>query len=126
VPSLRKVITGLIEEGLIVTLFAEGSYMDRLDMVNEFPKGTVVWRFDKTDMAAAYKALGDNCCLTGNVPASLLSTGTPKAVKENCRKLIETCGKNGGYILNTGCQVDMAPPENMRAMMEAAKEYGVY
>lgn len=125
-PTLRKVILGLIEEGLIVCLFAEGSYMERLDMVNEFPKGSVMWRFDKTDMAAAYKALGNNCCLTGNVPASLLSTGTPEAIKENCRKLIETCGQNGGYILNTGCQVDYAPPENMRAMMEAAKQYGVY
>jgi len=125
-PSLRKVINGLIDEGLIVFLFAEGSYMERLDMVNEFPKGTVVWRFDKTDMAAAYKALGDTCCLSGNVPASILSTGTPEAVKENCRVLIETCGRNGGYVLNTGCQVDMAPPENMNAMMEAALQYGVY
>ncbi|MBN2238885.1 MAG: hypothetical protein JW712_03850 [Dehalococcoidales bacterium] len=125
-PSLRKVINGLIDEGLIVCLFAEGSYMKRLDMVNEFPRGSVMWRFDKTDMAEAKKWLGDKCCITGNVPASLLSTGTPEAVKENCRQLIETCAEGGGYILNTGCQVDYAPPENMRAMMEAAREYGVY
>ena len=100
--------------------------MDRLDMVNEFPKGTVVWRFDKTDMTQAKKMLGDKCCIAGNVPASLVSTGTPEQIKETCRQLIETCGVGGGYILGTGCSVDMAPPENLRAMMEAVKEYGVY
>ncbi len=125
-PSLRKVIMALINEGLIVSLFAEGSYMTRLETVNEFPKGTVIWRFDKTDMAKAKKILGDKCCIAGNVPTSLISTGTPQAVKEYCRKLIETCAPGGGYILSAGASVEKAPPENLRAMMEAAKEYGVY
>ena len=46
-------------------------------------------------------------------------------VKEYCRKLIETCGKGGGYILAGGAQVDNGKLENVRAML-AAKEYGVY
>jgi len=125
-PSLRKVIWALINEGLIPSLFAEGSYTTRLELVNEFPKGAVMWRFDQTDMAKAKKVLGDKCCIAGNVPASLISTGTPSEIKEYCRRLIETCAPGGGYILSSGSSVTKAPPENLRAMMEAAKEYGVY
>jgi uroporphyrinogen-III decarboxylase len=125
-PSLKKVINAFIEEGLLVTLFAEGSYETRLESVNEFPKGAVTWLFDRTDMAKAKQVLGNNCCISGNVPTSLMATGTPKAVKEYCKKLIETCGKGGGYILAGGAQVDNGKPENIRAMLEAAFEYGVY
>jgi len=125
-PSLKKVINALIEEGILVTLFAEGSYETRLESVNEFPKGTVTWLFDRTDMAKAKKVLGDKCCIAGNVPTSLMATGTPKAVKDYCRKLIETCGKGGGYILAGGAQVDNGKVDNVRAMLDAAKEYGVY
>jgi uroporphyrinogen-III decarboxylase len=125
-PSLKKVINAFIEEGILVTLFAEGSYETRLESVNEFPKGAVTWLFDRTDMAKAKKVLGAKCCIAGNVPTSLMATGTPKAVKEYCRKLIETCGKGGGYILAGGAQVDNGKVENVRAMLDAAKEYGVY
>jgi uroporphyrinogen-III decarboxylase len=125
-PSLKKVILGLINEGIMSSLFAEGSYLTRLDIVKDIPKGWVLWRFDKTDMATAKKVLGDRCCISGNVPTSLLSTGTPQEVKEYCRHLIEACAPGGGYILSAGASVDLAPPENLRAMMEAAKEYGVY
>jgi len=125
-PSLKKVINALIDEGILVTLFAEGSYDTRLESVNEFPKGAVHWLFDKTDMARAKKVLGDRCCISGNVPTSLMITGTPKQVKEYCRNLIEVCGKGGGYILAGGAQVDNGKPENFRAMLEAARDYGVY
>ena len=125
-PSLRRVILALIDEGIMPMLFAEGSYTARLETVNEFPRGAVMWLFDQTDMARAKEVLGDRCCITGNVPASLISTGTAQEVKEYCRNLIETCAPGGGYILSAGSSVTSAPPENLRAMMEAAKEYGVY
>jgi hypothetical protein len=125
-PSLKKVIDALIEEGILIILFAEGSYNTRLETVNEFPKGAVSWLFDKTDMAKAKRVLGDKCSIAGNVPCSLMITGTPQQVKEYCRNLIEVCGKGGGYILSGGAQADTSKLENLRAMLEAAREYGVY
>jgi uroporphyrinogen-III decarboxylase len=125
-PSLRKICLALIDEGIVPSLFAEGSYATRLEIVNEFPKGAVSWRFDRTDMAVVKKILGDKCCISGNVPASLLSLGTAAEVKECCHRLIEVCAPGGGYILAAGSSVDHAPPENLRTMMEAAQEYGVY
>jgi hypothetical protein len=126
-PSLKKVIDALINEGIMVSLFAEGAYNQRLEYIGDFPKGWVTWMFDQTDMSNAKKMIGDKCCIAGNVPASIVITGTPKQVKESCRKLIETCAPGGGYILAGGCTATEAKnPANFRAFMEAAQEYGVY
>jgi uroporphyrinogen-III decarboxylase len=125
-PSLKKVCDALINEGIRPELFAEGSYTTRLETVNEFSKGDVSWLLDKTDMAKAKKVVGSTCCISGNVPTSLLVTGGYKDVKEYCRKLIEVCAPGGGFILAGGAMVDQGNPENLRAMMDAAREYGIY
>jgi uroporphyrinogen-III decarboxylase len=125
-PSLKKVIDALIEEGISVTLFAEGSYNQRLDYIGDFPKGWVSWMFDRTDMAQAKKMIGNTCSISGNVPASMVITGTPQEVKECCRKLIETCAPGGGYTLTGGAAASEVKADNLRAFMEAAKEYGIY
>jgi uroporphyrinogen-III decarboxylase len=125
-PTLRRVILGLIEKGCVPMLFAEGKYDNRLEMIGDLPAGKVMWHFDRTDMARAKKILGDRACIAGNVPSSLLRTGTPQAVKDYCRKLIETCGEGGGFILTGGASIDKGNPDNLRAMMAAAEEYGVY
>jgi hypothetical protein len=125
-PSLKKCMDAFIKEGLIQSLFAEGSFNTRLDYVNQFPKGTVVWYFDQSDMARAKKVLGKNCCIQGNVPSSLVVTSDPKTVKEHCKKLIETCAPGGGYILATGAHPENPKLENVMAIVEAANEYGYY
>ncbi len=126
-PFLKKVVMGYIEEGLVPVLFAEGSYNTRLEIIkDEFPNGKVIWYFDHTDIAMAKKTLGDKCCLMGNIPVSLMCTGSPDEIKKYCRKLIETAGVDGGYILAPGAFADQTKVENVNAMMEAAKEYGVY
>jgi hypothetical protein len=125
-PSLKKVVDALIEEGISVRMVAEGRYNQRLDYIKDFPKGWVTWHFDQTDMANAKKFVGGTCCISGNVPASLVITGTAKEVKERCRKLIETCAPGGGYILTGGAAATEAKAENLRAFMEAAIEYGIY
>jgi uroporphyrinogen-III decarboxylase len=125
-PTLKKVMMGLIEEGLVPLPFAEGDYMPRLDIIKDMPKGKVVWYFEVMDMVRAKKVLGNRACIAGNLPVSVLCTGTPQEVKEGCRKLIETCAPGGGYILTGSASMNEGKPENLRAMTEAAKEYGVY
>ena len=78
-------------------------------------------------MYKAKEQLNGISCITGNVSSSRLVTGKPKEVKDYCRKLIEICGKGGGYILAAGAtDIENVNPENLLAMIEAAKEYGVY
>jgi len=125
-PQLRNVVLGLIKEGCVPLLFAEGTYNKRLEAVKDLPEGSVIWWFDRTDMVRAKKILGDRNCIAGNVPTSLVCTGTPESIKEYCRKLIAVCAPGGGYILTGGAGVHNARAENLRAITEAAKEYGVY
>jgi uroporphyrinogen-III decarboxylase len=125
-PSLQKLFLAMIEEGLVPFPFAEGSYNSRLKQITNLPKSGVVWYFDKTDMAQAKKILGNVSCIVGNVPSSVMITGTSAQVKEMCRKLIESCAPGGGYILAGGASIDKGDIANLRAMMEAACEYGTY
>lgn len=125
-PSLRKLLLGLINEGLVPYPLAEGRYGARLEVIRDLPRGSMVWSFEDIDMARAKAVLGDSACIAGNVPTSLLHTGTPEDVKECCRKLIETCAPGGGYILTASAGMNEGNPDNLRAMTEAVKEYGVY
>jgi uroporphyrinogen-III decarboxylase len=125
-PSLKKVMDAFINEGLLQTLFAEGGYNTRLEYIDQFPKGAVCWYFDRTDMVRAKEIIGKNCCLQGNVPSSMIVTGTPEETKEYCRNLIERVGKGGGFILSAGSIADNPKLENLRAMMAAVNEYGWY
>lgn len=125
-PSLKKVMDAFIKEGLIQNMFAEGGFNSRLETINEFPKGSVCWYFDRTDMFKAKEVLGAKCAIQGNVPSSLVITGNPADMKAYCRKLIEECGKGGGFILSAGAVADNPRLENLRAMVEAVNEYGYY
>ncbi len=125
-PSLKKVMLGLIEEGLVPMPFAEGDYMPRLEAIKDMPRASTVWYFEAVDMAKAKEIVGKDNCIAGNLPASIVCTGTPRDVKEGCRKLIETCAPGGGYILAGGAAIDEGNPDNLRAMAEAAEEYGRY
>jgi len=125
-PTLKAVLLGLIDEGCVPFCWAEGGFNTRLDVIKDFPKGKMVWGFDKTDMARVKKVLGPVCCIGGNVPQSLLDTGTVDEVKAHIKGLINTCGKSGGYIVMTGASFDWTRPENVKAMIDATKEYGVY
>jgi uroporphyrinogen-III decarboxylase len=123
-PQLKQLLLEMIGEGLVPYLFAEGKYNNRLELINELPRGSVIWHFDQTDMIRAKQILGSNVCLTGNVPASLICTGTAAAVKARCVELIQVCGTGSGYILAGGASIDKCHPDNLRAMTEAAHECG--
>ncbi|HEX7475372.1 MAG TPA: uroporphyrinogen decarboxylase family protein [Dehalococcoidales bacterium] len=125
-PSLKRFVDALIKEGIMVSLFAEGKYQRRLEYIHDFPNGWVHWMFDQTNMADAKRIVGKTCSISGNVPTSLMCTGKPKEIKEYCRKLIETCAPGGGYMLTGGASATETCPENLRVLMEAAMEYGVY
>lgn len=125
-PTLRAVIIGLIEEGYVPFLFAEGRYGSRLKAIMDLPKGRSVWLFDQTDMAEAKKTIGQVACIEGNVPLSLIYAGTPEETAAYSRQLIDTAGEGGGFILNIGAVADEGKSENLHAMIDAAKEYGRY
>ena len=125
-PTLKAVIVGLIEEGLVPQLFVEGAYNDRLDVIvdDEIPAGRTIWLFDATDMTAVRDRFRGYACFGGNVPGALLSIGKPEEVDGHVRRLLDDVAGDGGFILSTGVVADDARPENFAAMMEAGCRYG--
>jgi hypothetical protein len=125
-PTLKQVIVGLIEGGCIPFPALEGHWGSRLKIIQNIPKGKTMWMVDQTDMAKVKETLGKKACLIGNVPSSMLRLATPDEVKAYCKKLIDTAGKGGGFIMSNGAFFDEAKPENVKAMVDFTKEYGVY
>jgi len=77
-------------------------------------------------MITVKQMLGDRICIRGNVPLSLLATGTPDGVRAYCKKLLSGCATGGGFIMDSSTGLDDAKPENVRAMFDYTREYGMY
>jgi hypothetical protein len=125
-PTLKAVMLGLIDGGCIPFPALEGHWGSRLEIIQDIPRGKTMWMVDQTDMAKTKETLGKNACLIGNVSSSMLKLGTPQDVRDYVKKLIDTAGKGGGFIMSNGAFFDEAKPENVKAMVEFTKEYGVY
>jgi uroporphyrinogen-III decarboxylase len=125
-PTLRDLIAALVSRGLTPCILWEGNCTSRLEIIKDIPPGKVMYGFEATDIFKAKQVIGGIACIRGNVPMSLLATGTPDDVKTYCKKLIDIVGNDGGYIMDSGAGFDDAKPENVRAMFEFTKEYGVY
>src|ERR1035437_8018269 len=124
-PGLKKVALTEIDLGFVPVLRFQGGFTSRLEYLLELPKGKAVAYFDQTDMFKAKEVLGNHLCIMGNVPTSLLQLGSPQEVEEYCRKLIQVCGKGGGFILVNGGGMDQATPANIKAMVDSPKKYAV-
>jgi uroporphyrinogen-III decarboxylase len=124
-PTLKAVMQGLITEGVVPMLFAQGSYTKRLDVVadDDLPAGSALWLFDQTDMAAARRALGGYACIGGNVPSALLALGTPAEVEEYVTRLLGECAGEGGFFLRSGSALDVARAENLKAMIDTGRAW---
>ncbi|MEW6663752.1 MAG: uroporphyrinogen decarboxylase family protein [Thermodesulfobacteriota bacterium] len=125
-PTLKMLIEGLIEENCTPIVFWEGEVTSRLETIGDIPRGKAVYALERTDLLRAKEVLGNQVCVKGGVPVSLLITGTPDEVRGYCRKLIEVAGKGGGFIMDTSTVIDDARTENVKAMFDVTKEYRVY
>jgi hypothetical protein len=125
-PSLRKVMTALIEEGCVPMPLFEGRYTSRLEIIKDIPKAKAIYWFEQVDIHKAKEILGDRVCFRGNVPASLLHSGTPLQVKNYVKTLIDVVGRDGGLMVDCGIWFDEAKHENVKTMVDFTKEYGVY
>jgi hypothetical protein len=125
-PTLKELIIALVNEGLTPHVFWEGDCTSRLGFIGDVPPGKCIYRFEATDIMKAKDALRDKVCIRGNVPISILSTANPEDVKAYCKKLIDYVGKGGGFIMDAAASVNDALPENLRAMFDFTREYGIY
>ena len=125
-PWLRKGMLALIDQGIIPMVYCEADVESRLESFADVPKGKVIYHVAQTDLVKAKAVLGDTACIMGNVPNIIMHSGTPDEVKDYCKWAIDVAGKDGGYIMDTAVMLDEAKPENLKAMIDFTKDYGVY
>ena len=125
-PYLREGLLALVDKGVIPVIYWEADFESRLEHIVDVPPGKIIYHLSNTDYEKAYDVLKGTTCLMGNVPNVMLLSGTPDDVRAYCKKLIDTVGKDGGLIMDTSVMLDEAKPENLKAMIDFTKEYGVY
>ena len=124
-PTLKAVMKGLIEQGIVPAMFAEGGYNKRLDVIADpdLPAGSVLWMFDQTDMKAAKQALCGHSCIAGNVPTALIALSTVEEVEKYTTDILDACATDGGFMLQNGAVLDDAKPENLKAMIDMGRNW---
>ena len=83
---------------------------------------------DQVDIDKFKKLLGDTICFWGNVPGSMLVAGTGDQIRDYVKKLIDTFGDTSGLVMDGSVEgiPAQARIENVMAMIETTRDYGVY
>jgi uroporphyrinogen-III decarboxylase len=125
-PGFKGLMLGLINNGLTPCPLVEGEYTSRLEILADVPPGKVCYHFEQVDYVKAKEVLKGIACIRGGIPITLMVTGRPEEVRERAREMIKVVGNGGGFIMSPGVNVDDSNEENIRALIETTKEYGVY
>jgi len=126
-PTLKPIIEEIWARGHQVLFYAEGDWNAHLDSFAELADGSIIYHVDKADIFEVHRALGDRFCISGGIPNFLLAYGTPEQVRDCCKQVIDGVAADGGYIMDASAIVqDDAKVENIRAMTDFTREYGVY
>jgi uroporphyrinogen-III decarboxylase len=126
-PGLKEMLLALVEAGITPVPYFEGSYTNRLEFLAELPPRKIWGHFDVVDRVKAREILSETMCFWGNVPIQTLISGTPEGTSQDVQELIGIFGDTGGLIIDGSAGIPKeAKVENVRAMIDAAHEYGKY
>ena len=126
-PTFKPIVEEIWAHGHQVLFYAEGNWDAHLGSFAELPDQAIVYHVDQGDIYKVHKALGEKFCISGGIPNWLLATATPQEVRDYCKKVIDGVAGDGGYIMDAAAIVQNdAKVENIRAMTEFTREYGVY
>jgi uroporphyrinogen-III decarboxylase len=124
-PYTQEVVDAFWSEGIVTIFHLDTCWDKNISYFKKLPRGSAIIQLDSTtDIFRAKEVLRGHLCLHGDVSATRLSIGTPGDVEAYCKKLIDEVGRDGGFILGSGCAV---PPnvrsENFRVMIETGKNH---
>jgi uroporphyrinogen decarboxylase len=122
-PYTKKLVDLVKRSGVKTILHICGNTEDRLKSMAE--TGVDCLSLDEAvDFEKARRILGPNYCMMGNVSTTLAAFGSQEEIGEATKEVIEKAGKEGHLLVSGGCMFgENCPPENVRAMVKAAREY---
>lgn len=124
-PTFKKIVDELVARGIRVWVFFEGNQEQHLERLQDLPKGKIVAHLESTDLGKARKALGGKICVAGGMSSRLLARGTPAEIRNRTAEALRIFEGEPGFIMtsDTGIPAN-AKPENVRAWIDAVKEFG--
>jgi uroporphyrinogen decarboxylase len=129
-PRLARMIAMIHEEGAFCIKHSDGNLYPILDSILETgPDGlNPIEPVAGMELSKVGELTGDRVCLVGNIDcARLLPHGAPDEVREAVREAIAEAAGGGGYIVSSSNSIHSScRPENLVAMVEAAREFGAY
>jgi uroporphyrinogen-III decarboxylase len=126
-PTLKPCIEEFWKHGHQTMFYAEGKWDAHLDDFATLPARSILYHVDQGDIFLAHRKLHHKFALSGGIPNVLLSYGTPGEVRNIAKKVIDGVAQDGGYILDAGAIMqDDTSIENLRALTDFTREYGVY
>jgi hypothetical protein len=126
-PTLKPIIEEFWKQGRQTLFYAEGQWHHHFDAFRELPDSSIVFHCDRDDLFEVHRRLHDKFAISGGIPNVLLSFGRPDEVRSFCRRVLSEVARDGGYIMDAGAimQNDTSV-ENLQAMTETCRQWGVY
>jgi MtaA/CmuA family methyltransferase len=126
-PYEERLIKDLAAQGIFVIIHICGDTSRILPALSEYDFCGLELDY-KTDPIKAKATVGRRHVLLGNIdPSGVIALGSPEKVRTATRALISAWKPGGLFILNAGCAIPpTTPPENIHALVETAKDSGVY
>ncbi len=126
-PTLKPCVEEFWKHGNQTMFYAEGKWDHHLDDFATLPERSILFHVDQGDIFLAHRKLHHKFALSGGIPNVLLSYGKPEEVRAHCKKVIDGVAQNGGYIMDASAIMqDDTSIENLRALTDFTREYGVY
>ena len=123
-PGLKKSLQAHVDLGYVPVPFFEAPFGDRLECLQELPKGKILPAIEAADAVRAKEILGDHTCLLVHCP-NTFKLWSLNQVESFVKDLIDKCGRKGGLIIAIRMP-DKAQAEEVQAMMKSLHDYGRY
>jgi len=125
-PGLKAMVDTVVENGGTAFLYTEEKYDAKLDLLATLPAGKVCVHLINSNMEKAKELFAGKICISGGVDGPMLRFGSPDDVVKDVKRAIDILAPGGGYFLNTSTSIDIAKPENLRALYDTARTYMKY
>jgi len=128
-PTYERMWRQVSDLGGKLIIFMEGSWKNKYDFLNSFPKNFALGIIEDDDIFEAKKLIGDTMTIIGGMDLGLLKLGTKEACIDQAQKLIDVCAPGGGYIFGTPRALlskGDVNVENLIAVNQYVHENGIY
>ncbi|MBO5160430.1 MAG: hypothetical protein J6B94_12725 [Lachnospiraceae bacterium] len=121
-----KLAKPIWEKGGRTCIYCEGTWTDKLDIIQDVPKNQAAFHIAPDGMYQAKEKLGDNSVIVGGMAMNELRFKSKEECLDLAKKYIEDFGADGGYIFTIDrelvCPNDVNT-ENLEAVYEFVHNY---